>query len=257
MKNVLRITGILLVLVSLFPSCKDDENLDPLPYKGDSIIHLVFQAKMNGENLDFNKNDYVTAGMDTIGFTKMKVILSNFMFQRVDGRWDTLENAYGYIDLVSDVRIVDIEGLPFASYKAMRFNVGLDSAINFGDPAQWAPGHPLNPNVNKMHWSWAGGYQFNSIEGTYLDNDTSKVFSFHTARLRYTRTYEFTDLGLVHDGDETINMELNADQYFKEPSVFSMKTDGDLSHSNSGADPIMDKLFGNCANLFNFTTIDD
>lgn len=257
MKNLFKILGFFLMLSLLIPSCKDDENLEPLPYKGDSTVSLLFNAKFNGTSLDFNKYDYLTEAKEEIGFTKMKIIFSNFLFQLEDGRWDTLENAYGYISMVEDNRMFAIEGLPFGNYKTMKFNVGLDSAANFGDPSQWAPGHALNPNVNGMHWGWAGGYQFNSIEGTYVDSGAEKVFSFHTATPRYRRTYEFANLNLVHDGDEVINMDLNADQYFKEPYEFSMKVDGDLTHSFDSIDPIMDKIFANCANLFEFKSIDE
>ena len=237
-------------------SCKDDENLDPLPYKGDSSISLVFTAKMDGENLDFDKTDYITTAGDTLGFTKMKLLMSNIYFRNEKMEWNKQEDAYGYIDLVTDKRIVVLKGVPFGTITGVEFELGLDSAINYGDPNSWGPDHPLNPLVNGLHWSWAGGYQFNSIEGNYMNNGASTGYSFHVATPKYQRIFTFVVNGFFHNGDESINFNLNAEQYFKDPNTLSLKTDGDLSHSGS-SDALMDKFIANTYNLFEFTSVDE
>ncbi len=237
-------------------SCKDDESLDPLPYKGDSTISLVFNAQMNGANLDFDKTDYVTSGGDTIGFSKMKLLMSNIYFKDHKGTWNKQEDAYGYVDLVADTRVVEIKGVPFGTITGVEFELGLDSAVNYGDPNDWAADHPLNPLINGMHWSWAGGYQFNSIEGNYMNNGSPGVYSYHVSTPKYARTFTFTFTDFMHDADESINFNLNADEYFKDPNTLSIKNDGDLSHS-AVIDPLMDKFIANTYNLFEFTGVDE
>jgi hypothetical protein len=71
--------------------------------------------------------------------------------------------------------------------------LGMDSAVNHGDPNKWGAEHPLNGNLTGMHWGWAGGYIFQAIDGNYKDSLTdkySKGMSFHTATDAMVRSFE-------------------------------------------------------------------
>ena len=255
MKHFSIIALIVLFGTSFFTqSCKDDEKLDPLPVK-DTTITFIFSAKWNGDNIIFNQTNLINQAGDTLGFSKMKILFSNILFQRMDDSYDTIKDLYGYLDMVNSRRTLDIENLPRGDYKAIKFYVGLDSSVNYGDPAKWSADHALNPLVNGMHWSWAGGYQVNSIEGDYMDTGKVSKFSYHVATPEYFREYEFA-VNLKHDGSEDVYFDLNAEQYFQEPNTFSIKKDGDLSHSSQPDDPVMDKVFANTVNLFKFDYVE-
>jgi hypothetical protein len=83
------------------------------------------------------------------------------------------------------------------------------------------------------------------------------VFSYHVATAKYARKFTFNITEFVHDRDESINFNLNAEEYFKNPNTINIKTDGDLSHSSLPADPLMDKIIVNTINLFEFTSVDE
>src|SRR5439155_7346947 len=57
--------------------------------------------------------------------------------------------------------------IPAARYDKLRFNIGLPPAINHKDPTAYPAGHPLNPQVNGLHWGWMGGYVFLALEGQW------------------------------------------------------------------------------------------
>lgn len=252
--------SIFLIIIALsamvFDSCKDSDKIDPLPSKGDTTLTFHFTPVFKNQILNqFNETVYINAADDTLGFSKMKILMSNFVFQKMDDSYDTLKDMYGYLDFEGGLNSFEIVDLPFGEYKSISFFVGLDSAINYGNPAQWGPDHALNPLVNGLHWSWAGGYQFNSIEGDYLNNGVIKKFSYHVATPKYMRWYKFDNINLNYTSKRTVLFKLKAHNYFENPNDFSIKNDGDLTHS-SNIDPVMDKLIQNTWDIFEITEIE-
>jgi hypothetical protein len=251
--------SIILIALAIFAfsmnSCKDSDDVDPLPNKNDTTLTFQFTPVFKSEVLNrFNETVYINAANDTLGFSKMKLLISNFVFQKMDDSYDTLKDMYAYLDFESGRNSFNIEGLPMDEYKSFSFFIGLDSAINHGDPTQWGADHPLNPLVNGLHWNWAGGYQFNSIEGDYFNEGVIKKFSYHIATKKYMRWYNF-NTSLNYTAKRTVKFELKAHNYFESPAVFSIKNDGDLTHSSAN-DPLMDKLIENTWNLFDITEIE-
>src|SRR2546423_14038180 len=100
--------------------------------------------------------------------------------------------------------------LPAGQYTRIRFHVGLLPQLNNSDPAQYPPGHPLNPQVNGLHWSWMGGYVFLALEGKWLKPDgTQGGYSYHIATARNLMTVELpVKLDLSRDCDLTISLDI-------------------------------------------------
>src|SRR5205085_10652876 len=63
----------------------------------------------------------------------------------------------------------ELASLPAGQYDRIRFQVGLEPRINHSDPAHYPAGHPLNPEVNGLHWGWQGGYVFMALEGRWVE----------------------------------------------------------------------------------------
>jgi hypothetical protein len=55
--------------------------------------------------------------------------------------------------------------VPAGEYVGLRFDVGLDSAQNHGDPTFYTHIHPLSA-FNGMFWNWKFGYTFWKLEGS-------------------------------------------------------------------------------------------
>lgn len=78
----------------------------------------------------------------------------------------------------------------------------LPPEINVGEPGRWPAGHPLNPLVNRLHWSWQGGYVFTALEGRWraAPGSAERGFLYHVATDTHRFPAEFrADLSLRGD----------------------------------------------------------
>lgn len=246
--NILILSSLLIIIG--FSSCKDDDIPPPINPTVETIdLTFKFKALFKGNALVFD-NDYITNANDTIRFDKIKYIFSNFELIDNDNKVVPIANQYAYISFSDNRKEVTFKNIPKGNYKTIRINVGLDSVVNFGNPAQYALDHPLSPSLTDMHWGWAGGYIFNVVEGYYKNNGQNAGFTFHIATLKYKRTHTFvTDLNLTKNS--SIYFNINADKYFSNAINYSLKTDGAMSHSGN-SDPIMDKYIQNVNGTIEF-----
>src|ERR1700678_3495651 len=106
---------------------------------------------------------------------------------------------------------IRIEDLPPDVFRSLRFHVGLDTDANHADPAKFAAGHPLNPNLNGLHWNWQGGYIFLALEGLFRASATNELTgsSYHSARdPNRTRVNLSAQLDLAHDARLLLDFDL-------------------------------------------------
>ncbi|MBC7426243.1 MAG: hypothetical protein H7321_06870, partial [Bacteroidia bacterium] len=190
---------------------------------------------------------------DTFSVGNYKVLLSNFIFQKEDGSFLNIKNAYGYLSFANGIKSVKVEGIPEGKYKSIAFEVGLDSAINHGDFAQWPATHPLNPVLTGMHWEWKTGYIFHIFEGGFMDNGKVSSFSFHVAQDKNVYKYVFVNDFTVAS-NVTAEFNAQADSYFSSFINLSLKTDGSFSHSDD-VDPLMMKFRGNMQDAFDLVSV--
>jgi cytochrome c peroxidase len=85
------------------------------------------------------------------------------------------ENWVAYVDAANAVSTLSLAGVPSGTYSGLSFQIGIDEAINQSDPNQYPANHPLNPQVNNLHWSPQGGYIFLALEG----HASPRAFSWH------------------------------------------------------------------------------
>ncbi|MDB6070710.1 MAG: hypothetical protein JWL81_1881 [Verrucomicrobiales bacterium] len=109
-------------------------------------------------------------------------LVSGLALRREDGTWLESQDWYAYFKGAESRARAVIEGVPGQVYTAMRFQVGVDGAVDKSDPNSWPAGHALHPLVNGLHWGWQGGYIFMALEGHYQKNDgVDGGFSYHLA----------------------------------------------------------------------------
>lgn len=241
-KNTILNFSFLLVLITLISSCDETPPTPTTPITETIDLNFKFNAFFEGSALDWQK-EYVTKSNDSIRFDKIKYILSNFTLKDANGNATEIKNQYAYLSLSDNRTEFKLTGVPKGNYTSFQFNVGLDSVINFGNPAQYALDHPLAPSLTDMHWGWAGGYIFNIIEGYLKNNGTTGGFTFHVATLKNRRTHQFvTNLDL--NKTSKLYFKVNADKYFSNAVNHSLKNDGSMSHSGN-IDPITDNFMLN------------
>ena len=175
-------------------SCEETPPVVPPVVETKTSVDLNFSALWNGQPLTFLSGwfEQPSPQKEYIQFFNFGMIVSKLRLVKEDGTEVMLGDGYQWIDFKKQRTKFNYE-VPAGKYKAVRFMLGMDSAINHGDPNQWGAEHPLNGNLTGMHWGWAGGYIFQAIDGNYKDSMTDKYtkgMSFHTATMPMVRNFE-------------------------------------------------------------------
>lgn len=243
---------IALVGVLGLNACKPEDVPPDNKVDNNSTVMLKFTPEFKGQKMDWLKSQ-INLSNDTFTFSKVKFLMSNITFEKSNGEFYKVPNAYGFLSLNGGPDSFYVKA-PKGDYKSIRFYVGLDSAINHGDPLQWGNNHPLSPSINDMHWGWAGGYIFNVVEGNFMKSGVNTPFSFHVATLKNARTHGFSEVFSLKEKN-TIHFTVALDKYFDNVGNLSLKTDGSTSHSGE-VDPLMDKFIINCLGLFELDKVE-
>lgn len=172
--------------------------------------------RWQGAPLAVPSPDLLGAKGQTLRLTRFAAIVSGVELVRPDGGVVQFDGQYGFLDAESGRLSFALRNVPEGEYFGLAFQIGLPAAINHADPARWPAGHPLNPIVNGLHWSWAGGYIFAAIEGRWRAGagdspaaaTVERGFSYHLAtdgrlmRVRFATLFHVTgptSLGLALD----------------------------------------------------------
>jgi cytochrome c peroxidase len=142
-------------------------------------LHLEMIPSWNDAPLVANRS---ISAERNISISRVDGLLSELALQRADGTWLESRDWYAFFSLERGRISALADGLPPEEFKAIRFRVGVNAKVDRTDPAEWAPSHPLHPDVCGLHWGWSSGYVFLAIEG-HRDGSREKVsgFSYHLA----------------------------------------------------------------------------
>jgi len=136
-------------------------------YSSAATLEMQITPKVLGENLQPSSFRYQTSTGETFSITRVSYLVSDFGLQRNDGKWLEMTNAVAWMDFEQNRDSIWLPEIPAGEFRAVRFSVGLGTNLNHADVAKFPAGHPLNPNVNGLHWSWQGGYIFMALEGLW------------------------------------------------------------------------------------------
>lgn len=176
--------------------------------------------------------------------TNWSFLMSNLALVKENGDTVQLGDGYQWADLTGSRNVFNYKGIPQGKYTGLQFTMGFDSATNHGNPQVWPADHPLNPNMNGLHWGWAGGYIFQAMDGRYKENEnaTPGSFSFHTATMQFVTRY-FLPIDLtVSNNKHRVAVRINADRFFggAQPIKFAEKS---VSHSEGDHDELLMRIF--------------
>ncbi|MFT5110115.1 MAG: cytochrome c peroxidase, partial [Pseudoalteromonas tetraodonis] len=148
----------------------------------EALVHI--EHSYGGEPLRPDSLRYKNNAGETLSITRLSYLLSGFEIQTSDGVWHRLPEQYAWLDASKRRNRFTLAGIPDAGATALRFHVGADPKSNATDPKNLPADHPLNPNLNGLHWSWQGGYIFLAIEGHFRTQgagETLSGYSYHFA----------------------------------------------------------------------------
>ena len=259
MKNkslyILSIAG--LFLISTASNCKKPKtNPDAKPK-----LTLQFNPLFNGGNMELRSAEYTKADGEVIKLNNWGILLSKVsLINSADGSLVPLGDGYLWIDFYTKRTKFSYSELPEGSYSGISLQFGLDSLINHGDPNTWAADHPLNPNLTGMHWGWAGGYIFQVIDGQYkVNKDSTKLnaFSYHAVGDQMKRTFKLNyNFTLSKNTNKTATIELDFDEFFKNPTAIKIGDDANNHSGSSGEISWMMNFISNGADVYKLVKVE-
>jgi cytochrome c peroxidase len=207
-------------------------------------LAVSLEPQFNGLPLAPDSMTHVTAARQTISVTRLDFLLSDLALRRADGVWLGQTNWFAFASLSEGKTNFMLEGIPAGDYNRLRFRVGLAPAINHAEIASWPAGHPLNPDVNHLYWSWSREYVFLALEGNWQDGAGPGGFSFHLATDEHLMTVELPVV-LNLRASEQLPITLDVAQIFSGPAVIELTDAQQTTHSRTN-----DTLAGDlCRNL--------
>jgi len=232
-----------------------------------SSLEISIRHTFNGEPLQLDSLRYQNAAGERLSVTRVSYLLSGFALERGDGSWLELSNAIAWMDAGKNRTSFRVPEAPLGIYRSLRFHLGPDREANHANPAKLAADHPLNANLNGLHWNWQGGYIFLALEGHFLEHrpatqpDIGKSsepagleigellgFSYHLARdTNRVRINLAAALDLTRDARLELDFDLSP--LLNAPHRLSFSKDGSSTHSRDG-DPIAAALIANLPGAF-------
>lgn len=214
-----------------------------------ATLEMQIVPKVAGEPLQPASFRYQTAAGEVFSITRVSFLASEFAFQRNDGSWLEISNAVAWLDHEQGRDQVRLSGIPPGEFRSVRFLVGLNTNLNHADVARFPAQHPLNPNLNGLHWSWQGGFIFLALEGLWR-NPSGEMdgWAYHLAR--DTNSVLITLAAPLEITNETkLELDLDLATLLNAPRPLSFGKDGSSTHSRDG-DPISAALVKNLTGAF-------
>ena len=189
---------------------------------------------------------------ESYSVTRASYLLSGFALRHESGTWHELGGAVAWMDADKNRTEARLGEVPPGSYTAIRFAVGLDPATNALDPVGIPAGHPLDPNLNGLHWRWQGSYIFLAFEGYWKRSGESQVsgFAYHLGD-DANRVEVVLDANLDVPAGAPVQLRLGFDlaKILQGPRPISLARDGTSTHSQPG-DSVAVALVANLPEAF-------
>lgn len=248
------VLGILGVGISLASSCKKNPPPPDIipPEKG---LLLNFTGMFNGTPIEYKTGEYTRENGEIMRISNWGMIWSKVNLVKTNDSLVLLGDGYLYVDFVGGKTKVYFENAPAGDYKGISFQLGLDSAINHGDPTVWGATHPLNGAYTGLHWGWAQGYIFQALDGNFKTSSAAPSWNgmtLHTAGDGFTKDFFMPKVfSLSPNSKKTAEVEAWVDEFFKNPKTLSFAIDGASSHSVGTKEVIlMNKILDNAGDVF-------
>lgn len=207
-------------------------------------LQLKIEPRWGNTPLAVPSAAHTSATGQAIRVTRLAALLADFQLLRRDGSVVRLDGQYGFIDAGTGRLTVDLTGVPAGDYAGLQVGIGVPVEANHGDPGRWPAGHPLNPLVNALHWSWQGGYVFFALEGYWRESNwagASSGFSYHVATDARRMTVRFLAAFTVQATTE-VSLALDVAKLFRERKINA--ADGTDSTHSAADDPLATALAG-------------
>ena len=232
-----------------FTSCTEDDVVDPKLEVSSASIDFTVNHTIG--NQEFTAGTAYSVGVnENATFSRYAYLLGSFYLIAEDGSKVTIDSQYAHIEAHSGKTTFSLVDIPYGTYKSIGFSIGLDSAVNHGNPNQYDSDHPLSAINNSLHWGWVGGYIFTAIEGK--DVDAGESIIFHLAGSNNKIDFELPTNFTHGAAGSSVSLGYDIAEVFINPNSYSFSLDGRSTHSVS--DPVTTKIIENMADVFTLTS---
>ncbi len=235
----------ILIITSLFTYCKKHGNNTAPLNIGKVAIKIAY--KVDVSPLIFDTIKYYNAADNDFSVEKLQYYISKIRLYKA-GKVCYSGNDAIYCDArrdgISAFSFTPPQGLEPGTYDSITFYIGIDSAQNITN------GLPQTLDNIGMGWpdAMGGGYHFLKLEGHWNNNGAISGYAIHIGQngfqVHATVPYLFT---VPATGDVNLNITMNVNEWFRNPSVYDLKLDGVFT---MGDTLLMKKLCTNGTDVF-------
>lgn len=210
-------------------------------------LRIDLSHQFGDQPLTLNSLKYESA--ETLSVSRLSYLISQPALQNEDGSWQELPRQFAFINASTRRTSFTLTKVPPGTYKSFRFSLGVPQKENDGDPAQYPADHPLNPNLNNLHWDWAGGYIFLALEGQFRTSPKKlNGFVYHLANdQNLSRVQLAANFRIKNKTALALSFDLK--KLLTQPRALSFEKDGNSTHSHPG-DAISSALVANLKSAF-------
>lgn len=235
-KNIIIYMFIVSYFIFLTGCKKSSSSEDEQP----ATMELSFSV--DNSILEFNTIKYLNAAGNNFSVSKLHCYLSNFQIENSDGTIYHFDDII-YVEASSAKSLSNFSSLPLGNYRRISFLIGLDSAHNTE--------HALPHTVENDNMAWpasmGGGYHFIKLEGNFINASQTFGYAMHLGLNRNCVAINISKQFTITSESNTIQLNMNINEWFKNPMIYDFNIDGNYSMSDSTA---MAKLSQNGADVF-------
>ena len=113
-----------------------------------------------------------------IEFTRLDYYISEIVLVHDGGQETPMTDQFLLVNAGIPVNL-DLGNYAVTTLEKIKFHIGVPEAFNHLDPASYPDNHPLAYQMPSMHWGWALGYKFLTVEGN-AGNGLINNYQIHT-----------------------------------------------------------------------------
>lgn len=206
----------------------------------------VGERRLGGDSQQFR-----TSAGQLVAMSRLDFLVSDWRLRRRDGRWIAPADFAAFVSASSGRTAFEVKNVARGDYDRIMFSVGVPPRINSRDPAGYPADHPLNPNLNGLHWGWQGGFVFMAMEGAWWSAGNERSgFSYHLATDAHLTLIELpVDLALERDAQLSIRCDVN-----RILDGIEITDESSSTHSREG-DPLAKQIQDNLAKAFAISAV--
>jgi hypothetical protein len=202
-------------------------------------LTIQFNHEWNGEIINFNELKYVNFNGETLSINKLRYLISNIVLHKTDGSLLELD-GYVLVDLNKNNISIPFSNIPFDTYSGLSFTFGFNKNDNLDGAYK---------DLNAASWNWptmlGGGYHFMQFEGTYIDDENEKPFTYHMGTAKKSdgvfeeNSFEINLGEFDFNKASTLNLYANIAEWFTNPNTWDLNSYNINLMSNYDAQKMM------------------